>query len=36
VVATFQRLIDKSTGSTAASALNMLTKEGITTADDSR
>jgi peptide/nickel transport system substrate-binding protein len=35
VVATYQRLVDKSTGSTAASALNMLTKEGITAADDS-
>ena len=32
---TYQRLVDKTTGSTAASALNMLTKEGITASDDS-
>jgi peptide/nickel transport system substrate-binding protein len=35
VVATYQRLIDKSSGSTAASALNMLTGDGVSAPDDS-
>jgi peptide/nickel transport system substrate-binding protein len=35
VVATYQRLVDKSTGSTAASALNMVSADGITATDDS-